>query len=137
MNVPAIINRAWGASVFWDGRAASLEQQALEPVVNPRELASSPDAVVALVRSNRYRADFCATFGAEPGLGQARALASYVRTIVSGDAPYDRYMAGDRAAFDAASRSSLERPPAAPVTPGPRSPTSSFTTPASRGERAR
>jgi cytochrome c peroxidase len=104
-NVPAIVNRAWGASFFWDGRAATLEQQALEPILNPRELASSSAAVVALARSRPYRADFRAAFGADPELEQvARALASYVRTIVSGEAPYDRYMAGDRAALSEAAR---------------------------------
>ena len=86
-NVPIIVNRAWGASFFLDGRAATLEQQALQPILNPKELAMTPEAVLAVARSNSYRA----AFGPNPTLEDvARALASYVRTIVAGDSPFDR-----------------------------------------------
>jgi cytochrome c peroxidase len=96
-NVPAIVNRAWGAAFFWDGRAPTLEQQALQPVLNPQELAMTPERVIALARSDAYRPRFRAVFNREPEIEDvARALASYVRTIVSGNSPYDRYMAGDR-----------------------------------------
>jgi cytochrome c peroxidase len=104
-NVPALLNRAWGVNYFWDGRATTLEQQALEPILNPRELAMTPDAVLALLRSTRYRRKFIEAFGEEPTLlDAARALASYVRTIEAGDAPYDRYLAGDRAALGNSAR---------------------------------
>jgi cytochrome c peroxidase len=56
--------------------------------------------VVALARSDRYRRQFHAAFGSDPTIDHvARALASYVRTIVAGDSPYDRYIAGDAAAL--------------------------------------
>jgi cytochrome c peroxidase len=107
-NVPTLLNRAWGTSYFWDGRAPTLEQQALEPILNPRELAMTPDAVLALARSTRYRTKFIAAFGAEPVLiDVGRALASYVRTIEAGDAPYDRYLAGDPAALGDSARRGL------------------------------
>ncbi len=99
-NVPIIVNRAWGASFFLDGRAATLEQQALQPILNPKELAMTPEAVLALVRSGRYRAQFRGAFGSGPTMEQvASALASYVRTIVAGGSPYDRYLSGDRSAL--------------------------------------
>lgn len=101
-NVPAIINRAWGTSFFWDGRAATLEAQALQPILSPTELGATPDAVVALARSRDYRGDFRRVFGANPSVDDvARAVATYVRTIVAGDAPFDRYTAGDRTALGA------------------------------------
>ena len=99
-NVPAILNNAWGTAFFWDGRASTLEQQVLQPLFNPRELAAAPAQVVAVAKSEAYRSRFIDVFGAEPGLGDvARALASYVRTIVASDAPFDRYMAGESRAL--------------------------------------
>ena len=104
-NVPTLVNRAWGSSFFWDGRAGTLEQQALGPILHPDELGSTPDAVLALVRSPRYLRDFRRAFGGEPSLFDvAASLASYVRTIVAGDSPYDRFVAGDGGALSAAAR---------------------------------
>jgi cytochrome c peroxidase len=80
-NAPALINRGYGAIFFWDGRAKSLEQQALEPILNPKELGLTQ---VELERRT--------------GMETAQvtgALASYVRSIRSGDSRYDRYAAGD------------------------------------------
>ena len=84
-NVPTLVNRAWGSSFFWDGRAATLEQQALGPILNPDELGATPDGVLTLARSSRYRPEFAAAFGGEPNIFDvAGALASYMRTIVAG-----------------------------------------------------
>jgi len=80
-NSPAIVNRGYGRAFFWDGRAPSLERQALEPILNPKELGLN---VPELERRT--------------GLTVAEvtgALASYVRTIRSGDSRYDRYAAGE------------------------------------------
>jgi cytochrome c peroxidase len=79
-NVPALINRGYGASFFWDGRAKSLEQQALEPILNPRELALTEAKLES--RTKLTTAQVTA------------ALASFVRTIRSGDSRFDRYTAG-------------------------------------------
>lgn len=99
-NVPVLINRAWGRGFFWDGRAATLEEQALQPILNPIELGMSKKEVLALIRGPLYRDSFRAVFGAEPALDHlAQALACYVRTITSGDSPYDRFEAGDRPAL--------------------------------------
>jgi cytochrome c peroxidase len=100
-NVPTIVNRAWGSSHFWDGRATTLEQQALAPILNPDELGAAPDVVVALARSSRYRPKFLAAFARDPTIFDvAAALASYVRTIVAGGAPYDRFVSGELHALD-------------------------------------
>lgn len=89
---PRILNRAWGKSFFWDGRALTLEDQVVQPITNPLEMALPLDAAVArLSQLPEYE-----------GLNAARlrrALASYVRTILAGDSPYDRYLAGDRSAL--------------------------------------
>jgi cytochrome c peroxidase len=71
-NVPALLNRAWGRSFFWDGRAATLEDQVLQPIVHPDELAMSPSGIIALARSDRYRDRFARAFVAS-GLSRTSA----------------------------------------------------------------
>lgn len=91
---PRIANRAWGRSFFWDGRAATLEEQVLGPIANPLEMDLDPAEAARRVGLS---------------LEEMRAaLASYVRTIRSGDSAYDRYLAGDAAALDAGQKQGLE-----------------------------
>ena len=98
-NTPIIVNRAWGDGFFFDGRAATLEQLTLQPFLNPAELGMSPESLLSVLQA-RHRRQFRSTFGAEPSLElAARALASYLRTIVDGDSPFDRYAAGDPSAL--------------------------------------
>ncbi len=107
-NAPPLINRAWGESFFWDGRAATLEEQARQPLLNPTELGTTREAVETLARSDRYRQRFRAAFGAEPTFDHVvRALASYVRTILAGDSPYDRFLGGNVMALGAEARRGL------------------------------
>jgi cytochrome c peroxidase len=103
-NTPIIVNRAWGDGFFFDGRAATLEQLALQPFLNPAELGMSPESLLSVIQA-RYKRQFRSTFDAEPSLDlAARALASYLRTIVDGDSPYDRYAAGDLSALSESAR---------------------------------
>jgi cytochrome c peroxidase len=84
---PPILNRAWGKSFFWDGRAATLEQQVLQPIINPKEMGLAHSEIAAR---------------AGAGVDEVvRALASYVRTILAGDSPYDQYVAGRHDALSA------------------------------------
>jgi cytochrome c peroxidase len=100
-NAPSIINRAYGASFFWDGRAASLEEQVLQPISDSLELDLPLGRLVdRLATIAGYREAFDGEF--PDGVTKsniARALAAYVRTIRSGDAPIDRYRAGDTTAL--------------------------------------
>lgn len=91
---PRILNRVYGKSFFWDGRAATLEEQVVQPIQNPVEM----DLTLAEATTR--------TGVAERELRQA--LASYVRTILSGDSPYDRFVAGDRTALTAEQQSGLK-----------------------------
>jgi cytochrome c peroxidase len=101
-NAPALVNRAYGRTFFWDGRAATLEEQVLHPIQDSVEMGQ-PLAALAerLRRSARYRAEFRRAFGrpAIDSTAVARALASYVRTIRSGNAPVDRWRDGDSSAL--------------------------------------
>jgi len=93
-NAPAIINRGYGASFFWDGRAQTLERQALEPILNPKELGMTEAEV-------ERRTGL--TIGEVTG-----ALASYVRSIRSGDSRFDRYAAGKTNALSDLEKAGLE-----------------------------
>jgi cytochrome c peroxidase len=96
-NTPTIVNRAWGRSFFFDGRAATLERQVLQPILSVSELGASPETVLSLARTH-YRRRFREAFDAEPSMDLvARALASYVRTIGAGDSDFDRGALGEPA----------------------------------------
>jgi len=101
-HTPTLINRAWGKSQFWDGRAPTLEAQVVVPMTNPDEMGMTVDQVVEKLRDIKgYAPLFAAAFGdgAITFDRIARAIASFERTIVSGNSPYDRYIAGDKSAL--------------------------------------
>jgi len=104
-NSPTVINRLFSKEQFWDGRAEDLEAQAKGPLVNPVEMQmASLDEVVARVKGVKgYAPLFTKAFGdARVDIDRvAQAIASYERTVVSGDSPYDRYTAGDASAISA------------------------------------
>lgn len=102
-NAPALINRGYGTSFFWDGRASTLETQVLQPLLDTREMAATRASVLQTLRQDRqYRRQFRAAFDREPEWDDVgRALASYVRTIRSGTSPFDRFRHGDRSALTA------------------------------------
>jgi cytochrome c peroxidase len=100
-SVPTIVNRAWGEAFFWDGRIETLEQQVVQPILAETEMGMTlEEAVARLADMGRYRKEFQRVFGAAPNAENlAFALAAYVRTILSGDSPYDRYLFGDHEAL--------------------------------------
>lgn len=101
-NVPSILNAAYGRSFLWDGRAESLEAQVLRPILGKDELGLRLDELTRRLEARKdYREDFRDAFG-DPGISPsriARSLASYIRTLRSGDAPIDRFLHGDSAAL--------------------------------------
>lgn len=103
-SAPTIVNAAYQRWQFWDGRADQLEGQALGPIQNPIEMNMTLDEVVEkLNRVPGYRKQFQAVFGSDvTAEGVAKAIASFERTVLSGDAPYDRYVAGDKSALSPA-----------------------------------
>jgi cytochrome c peroxidase len=101
-NSPTLINRVFGRSFFWDGRARSLEQAVLMPVQDTMEMAMDLPLLIGRVGADAtYRAQFAAAFpGSAIDEGTvARALATYVRSLLAGDSPFDRFRAGDAAAM--------------------------------------
>jgi cytochrome c peroxidase len=105
---PTIINRAFGKAFFWDGRARSLEEQVLQPITNPKEMDLTLSEAVARLRDSTYAPQFQQTFQRPPTQEDlAKALATYVRTILAGDSPYDRYMAGKQEALSPQAQAGL------------------------------
>lgn len=95
-SAPVAINRAFSTLQFWDGRAASLEEQALGPIQASIEMGHNLKAVVAKLKGIRgYRELFQKAFGTDvTSEGIAKAIASFERTLLSGNSPFDRYEAG-------------------------------------------
>jgi cytochrome c peroxidase len=109
-SAPTIINSAYQTFQFWDGRALHLEGQALGPIQNPIEMDLKLDALVEkLNKIEGYRTRFQKVFGTEvTPEGIAKALASFERTILCGDAPYDRFKAGDKTALSEAAQRGMK-----------------------------
>ncbi len=107
-HAPTVINTAYNRYQFWDGRANTLEEQCVGPLANPNEMTSDREQNKALQECHErvceikgYRELFKRAFGNDECSIQqiAQALATFERTILSGNAPYDRYMAGDKSAM--------------------------------------
>lgn len=93
---PALINRGYGASFFWDGRAATLEQQALQPILSVIEMDTRLEDIPARLEQAGYVSAFRKVFSRDPNTEDlARSLASYIRTIRSGNSRYDRHINGE------------------------------------------
>ncbi len=104
-NAPTVWNAAFHSVQFWDGRAASLEDQAKGPPANPIEMGMSDlDAVADRIQKiPGYRPYFDRAFGAGDNITIdtiAKAIAVYERTLITPDSPYDRYVRGDQKALD-------------------------------------
>ena len=93
-NVPAIINRGYGRAFFWDGHVDNLEEQVVQPILDPKEM-------------DMTLAEASARVGLAPD-ELANALASYVRSILSGDSRFDRFVYGDRGALTAEEQLGLQ-----------------------------
>ena len=100
-NAPTIFNVAYNQSQFWDGRAGSLEEQALGPIQNPIEMGEDLNHLVQKLNAiPGYVEAFKNVFGTGVTAdGIAQAIAAFERTIVSNNAPFDRFMAGDDSAL--------------------------------------
>jgi cytochrome c peroxidase len=107
-NAPTIVNSAYLKLLFWDGRATSLEEQCKGPLSNPKEMTLLDDIHEAhqecrerIMAIKGYRKLFDETFGCDKCTIDdiAKAIATFERTVLSGNSPYDRYQAGNKSAM--------------------------------------
>ena len=99
---PGLLNVGWQRSLFSDGRAKTLEEQAAEPLKHPLEMNLDPEAAVERIREDPlYPQLFEKVFPGEPITFDlvAKAIAAYERTLVSYDSDLDRYLLGDETAL--------------------------------------
>lgn len=103
-SAPTVINRAYSLAQFWDGRAGTLEEQAKGPMANSIEMGNTHEALVSRLKEiPGYRSMFKQVFGTEDfDIDHvAKAIATFERTVLSGNSPYDKYKAGNRKALTA------------------------------------
>jgi cytochrome c peroxidase len=102
-NTPSLLNAGFYSTYLWDGRAESLEEQSLGPIQSPDEMNQHLDELEReLSAVPGYVTQFRNVFGTGVSRdGIAKALAAFQRTLVSRDAPLDRYLAGDEDALSA------------------------------------
>jgi cytochrome c peroxidase len=96
-NSPTIVNASFNSLQFWDGRAANLEEQIHGPTFNPIELGMADEKTVTekLQAAPEYQRAFMSVFGHPPNYtDMAKAIASYERTQVAFDAPFDKFING-------------------------------------------
>jgi cytochrome c peroxidase len=109
-SAPTTMNAALLQSQFWDGRAPTLEEQAKLPILNPIEMGH-PDAASAMAAVNTdpaYQGLFLKAYGRAPNYDDlGRAIASFERTLIFLDAPFDRFAAGDGTALSPAAQRGL------------------------------
>ncbi|HVA82082.1 MAG TPA: cytochrome c peroxidase [Candidatus Binataceae bacterium] len=103
-NAPTVLDSMFNIEQFWVGRAATLEDQAEQPILNPIEMGM-PDQKAVVDKLNSipdYQRQFQQVFGAAPAyVNLVRAIAAYERTQIAFDSPFDHYMAGDTSALSA------------------------------------
>jgi cytochrome c peroxidase len=113
-NAPTVWNAAFHSVQFWDGRAASLEDQAKGPIVNPIEMGMS-DLGVAVGRIRAlagYRSYFDRAFSKDQVIDAdsiAKAIAAYERTLITPNSAYDRFVRGDEKAMTAVEQRGMQR----------------------------
>ncbi|MGH9571508.1 MAG: cytochrome-c peroxidase [Candidatus Angelobacter sp.] len=109
-NSPTVLNAAYNDLQFWDGRAASLDEQCKGPLLNPAEMnmVDEKNLVDRLNAVPEYRRDFQQVFGRGPSLDNvAHAIAAFERTLVTPNARFDRYAQGDKNALTAQEKRGL------------------------------
>jgi cytochrome c peroxidase len=109
-NAPPAVNAAYNTTQFWDGRAATLEDQALGPIANPVEMAETLENVEKKLNADAgMRQLFQTAFGGPASKASiGRAIAAYERTLLRANSPFDRYeYGGDKGALSESAKRGL------------------------------
>ncbi|MCL1048047.1 cytochrome-c peroxidase [Shewanella abyssi] len=104
INSPTVLNAEYGLAQFWDGRAKDLKEQAGGPIANPKEMGFSHDLAVDTIRSMpAYQARFASVYKTNGISIDAitDAIAEFEKTLVTPNAPFDKYLTGDKSAINA------------------------------------
>jgi cytochrome c peroxidase len=111
-NNPTVLNAVFNAAQFWDGRAADLQEQAMGPLQAPVEMNNTPERIEATLKSMpEYVEEFAKAFGGTNPVtidNAARALAAFETTLITPNAPFDRFLNGDDQALTKLQKEGLE-----------------------------
>lgn len=102
INSPTVLNSGLSFAQYWDGRAATLQEQASGPITNPGEMGFTHELAVEVLRSiPQYRASFKRVYGNDEIRFEdaTNAIAAFEDTLVTPNAPFDRWLKGDKAAI--------------------------------------
>jgi len=100
INAPTVYNALFNFRQFWDGRAATLKEQASGPIENPKEMGSSFKTLIPRLKKTPYNEEFHKIY--KDGITKANiadAIAEYEKTLITPNAPFDRYLRGDKHAI--------------------------------------
>lgn len=107
---PTVLNTAFNTAQFWDGRAATLEAQAVGPIMAAGEMnmPSEAEVINTIRNAPEYKSMFQAAYGAEPSMETiGKAIAAFERTIVSGPSRFDDYVGGNKSALNESEKRGL------------------------------
>ncbi len=101
LNSPTVFNAVFNFSQFWDGRAKDLKEQAIGPILNPKEMDSNLTEVVKRLRSDTfYRRAFYRIYQKRITIDQvAEVIAEYEKSLITPDSRFDRFLKGDKEAL--------------------------------------
>jgi len=100
INSPTVYNAVFNFRQFWDGRAANLQEQAAAPIDNPVEMGFTFKELIPRMKKSPYKSQFKAIY--KDGITKANitdAIAEYEKTLITPNAPFDRYLKGDKKAI--------------------------------------
>ncbi len=100
INAPTVLNALFNFRQFWDGRAKDLQEQAAGPIVNPVEMGNNFPDLIEKLKHSPYQAQFAEIY--DEGITQATitdAIAEFEKTLITPDAPFDRYLRGEKDAI--------------------------------------
>lgn len=109
-NAPSLLNRTFGKAFFWDGRATTLEEQALQPVEDPTEMGHQVELVLkTLQEDSSYVSQFNKAFGSNDITRErlATALAAFQRSLLLGNSPVDAFVDGDTSKLSESAKQGL------------------------------
>lgn len=112
-SAPSVWNAAFLSAQFWDGRAPTLEEQAKGPILNPIEMGMPHQeaAVERIASIPGYQTQFAEIFGGDQPVTYdniAKAIATYERTLITPNSPFDRYLRGDKSALTKQAKAGME-----------------------------
>lgn len=112
-SAPTVWNSAFLSVQFWDGRAPTLEEQAKGPIINPKEMGMDNHnvAIQRIQKIPGYQKAFEKVFGAPNSINIdniAKAIASYERTLITPNSPFDKFMRGDKKALSAEAQKGMK-----------------------------